>query len=316
MRASPVTVESKAGADALQHRPLLWFTIRRCVDVSFPSLAHDRSSRIVMTWQQGESQVRVLAIGLLSLLAGVGLPGCECGGENYASDCLVNASNEEEVVEPDEDSAAVSFRNQMVDPSASSANDTALDLFVNTESQPLFEGTEYSDAGSVRSARIELDQSSQSVAFDLRASATDLSLISNQSASLRTETSYTLVAMGDLGDSSTHNLAVLRHLDRSPPGGRVSMRFVNTLAATVTPLDVIVDGDLEVAGLEYGDDSDYIELQPDGGVIEVELRDLQDDVVATADCDVDDGLTYIAVLAYESFNALDDNDIRLYCRSQ
>ncbi|MBA1145877.1 DUF4397 domain-containing protein [Ectothiorhodospiraceae bacterium WFHF3C12] len=242
---------------------------------------------------------------LLALLA-LSLSGCDCEGEGYASDCLLSYAAQPDV-------ARIQFLNQLADPGGDDAGAVEIDLFAGTRSDALFTGRGYTTTSAGALADLELDGNTQRVAFETRASADGLTLVSNRSFELAQDTRYVALATGTLGRTESYGFLVYPHEDQDPPEDRVSIRFVNTLSETIQPLSLVLRGVTDLAQLGFGDDSGYVRVDPDRAEIELELRDGAANTIATVSCPVDEERTYLGVLAYAAFDTVDDDDIRLFC---
>lgn len=253
--------------------------------------------------------MRKVLVALLVLLPVVNLGGCDCGEEGYVSDCLREVAGRPDVAE-------LQFFNQMTDVAAGDPEDVALDLFASMESGALFESRGYTTTSAGGTVQLELDDSSQQVSFDLRASATDITLVSGISAGLSRESRYAAVAMGAVGQPASHRLVIYPRQDRDPADDRVSIRLVNTLSQSVQPLIVVTRAGSRVSELAYGEDSGYVLLRPDDGEIELDLRDGAGNTVSSVSCSVSAEQAYLGVLGYAAFDQVDDDSIRLFCHQR
>jgi len=75
------------------------------------------------------------------------------------------------------DSARIYFHNQMTQTSGGSSNDVSVDLFVDDMNTALTRDRGYTETGSVSSNSIELDDDSESIAFDARGASSGSTLI-------------------------------------------------------------------------------------------------------------------------------------------
>lgn len=250
--------------------------------------------------------MKMVLRGLVIAAMTLTLAGCDCDGEGYVSDCLLTYAGE-----PDE--ARVQFLNQMTEPAADDAAAVEVDLFTGVESDALFSARGYTTTSIGGVAAVKLDGQSQRVSFDTRSSANDLTLVSGRSVELIRETRYAAVAMGTLDRVDSYDLRIYPNEDQDPPRNRASIRFVNTLSESTQPLRLVLPGGTELASLAYGDDSGYLQVNPDNGEIRLDLVGAGGVTVASVSCAVTEERTYLAILGYAAFDSVDDDAIRLFC---
>ena len=254
-----------------------------------------------------------LRAGLLALLVGMAgtLSGCDCDDDQNVTDCLFSGDF-------DSEQARVRLFNQLTDEGSTNADDITVDLLAGTESDPLVEDRGYDTSATPGTDGVDLDSDEQDVAFTLRRSDDNLELVSNRQLRLEDGDTYTLVAMGDVDNIASVRLERFQ-VDTAPPtGGQARVRFIHTLSRLdVSPLrlDVLRGGTLLVDALDFGTASAFVALTPDAGGLQVSLRDVDGDIVATPSCSITAGGRFEAVLAYQSFGDTDDGDIRLFCHA-
>lgn len=213
------------------------------------------------------------------------------------------------------DSTRLYFHNQMTQTTGGSSSDVNVDLFVDDLSTPLVDDRGYTETGSVSSDSIELDDDSETVAFDVRGSASGSSLISGPiNKTLVAGSRYTVVLMGDttLGNQQ---LETFRYQDVDVASGQIRVRFINTLSRlSGDELSVSVPGGQQlVSGLEYSDGSSYVSLSS-GSTLQVDVNNqTQGVIIDTVSCSVSSGRSYDAIIAYTRFDSADDQ-ISLYCQ--
>ncbi|MZR63295.1 DUF4397 domain-containing protein [Alcanivorax sp. DP30] len=213
------------------------------------------------------------------------------------------------------DSTRLYFHNQMTQTTGGSSSDVNVDLFVDDLSTPLVDDRGYTETGSVSSDSIELDDDSETIAFDVRGSASGSSLISGPiNKTLVAGSRYTVVLMGDttLGNQQ---LETFRYQDVDVASGQIRVRFINTLSRlSGDELSVSVPGGQQlVSGLEYSDGSSYVSLSS-GSTLQVDVNNqTQGVIIDTVSCSVSSGRSYDAIIAYTRFDSADDQ-ISLYCQ--
>jgi len=246
---------------------------------------------------------------LLLVSPALGLTGCDCGGDNYPSDCLLSSDASRFDTE-------IVFLSQLVDTSGGEDDAVTADLFAGTQSAALFADRGYSTTGEGGTASLRLNDSQQQVAFSLHRSRDDSVLVSNAGAVLEQSEHYWVLALGTFADVNSFQLATLRRDQQSVAGNRVSIRFLNALAETASPLRVLDGADVVVTSLFFGDNTGYVTANPDNGSLSIELRTQDDQQVATPSCDVQEGGTYLGVLGYAGSDSTADDSIRLYCHRE
>lgn len=214
------------------------------------------------------------------------------------------------------DSSRLYFHNQMTQATGGSSSDVRVDLYVDDINSPLLSDRSYTETGSVSSNTIELDDDSESIAFDVRASNSGSSLISGPvNRTLVAGSRYTVVLMGDttLGNQE---LGTFRYQDVDVASGQVRVRFINTLSRlSGDELSVTLPGGVQqlATGLEYARNSSYVSLSA-GSTLQVEVNnETQGVLIDTVSCSVSSGRSYDAIIAYTRFDSADDQ-ISLYCQ--
>lgn len=213
------------------------------------------------------------------------------------------------------DSVRLYFHNQMTQTTGGSSDDVRADLFVDNQNSPLVSDRGYTVTGSVSSDSIELDDDSESIAFDARSANSGSSLISGPiNKTLVGGSRYTVVLMGDttLGNQ---RLETYRYQDVDVASGQIRVRFINTLSRLNSDeLSVSVPGGEQlVNGLEYGDGSSYVSLSS-GSSLQVDVNnETQGITIDTVSCAVSSGRSYDAIIAYTQFDSADDQ-IAIYCQ--
>ncbi len=251
--------------------------------------------------------------GLLALLVGLAgaLSGCDCDDDQSVTDCLFSGDF-------DSEQARVRLFNQLTDEGSNDADDITVDLLAGTESDPLVEDRGYDTTPTPGTDGVDLDRDEQDVAFTLRRSDDNLELVSNRQLRLEDGETYTLVSMGDVDNIASVRLERFR-VDATPPtGGQARVRFIHTLSRLdVSPLrlDVLRGGTLLVDALDFGNASSFLALAPGTAGLQVSLRNVDGDIVATPSCNISAGSRVEAILAYQSFGDTDDADIRLFCHA-
>ena len=214
------------------------------------------------------------------------------------------------------DSTRLYFHNQMTQTTGGSSSDVNVDLFVDDLGSPLVDDRGYTEAGSVSSDTIELDDDSETIAFDVLGSASGSSLISGPiNKTLVAGSDYTVVLMGDttLGNQQ---LEIFRYQDVDVASGQIRVRFINTLSRlSGDEISVSLPGGGEAiaSGLEYSEGSSYVSLSS-GSTLQVEVNNqTQALLIDTVSCPVSTGRSYDAIIAYSRFDS-DDDQISIYCQ--
>lgn len=214
------------------------------------------------------------------------------------------------------DSTRLYFHNQMTQTTGGSSSDVNVDLFVEDLGSPLVDDRGYTETGSVSSDSIELDDESETIAFDVRGSASGSSLISGPiNKTLVAGSRYTVVLMGDttLGNQQ---LETFRYQDVDVASGQIRVRFINTLSRlSGDEISVSLPGGGQqlASGLEYSEGSSYTSLSA-GGTLQVDVNNqTQAVLIDTVSCSVSSGRSYDAIIAYTRFDSADDQ-ISLYCQ--
>ena len=96
------------------------------------------------------------------------------------------------------DSAQLYFHNQLTQVGGGSEDDITVDLFVDNQTTAVESGVDYTTRGSVSSNSLELDDDSESVAFDVRGTSSGSTLVNGPiNRTLTGGNRYTVVLMGD-----------------------------------------------------------------------------------------------------------------------
>ena len=96
------------------------------------------------------------------------------------------------------DSTRLYFHNQLTQVGGGSEDDITVDLFVDDQNSALESDVDYTTRGNVSVNSLDLDDDSQSVAFDVRGSSSGSSLVSGPiNRTLIAGNRYTVVLMGD-----------------------------------------------------------------------------------------------------------------------
>ncbi len=214
------------------------------------------------------------------------------------------------------DSARIYFHNQMTQTSGGSSNDVSVDLFVDDMNTALTRDRGYTETGSVSSNSIELDDESESIAFDARGASSGSTLINGPiNRTLVAGSHYTVVLMGDttLGNQQ---LGTFRYQDVDVGTGQIRVRFINTLSRlSGDELSVSLPGGGQqlVSGLKFGEGSNYVSLSS-GSSLQVDVNNsTQGVLIDTVSCSVSSGRSYDAIIAYTRFDSADDQ-ISIYCQ--
>ncbi len=224
--------------------------------------------------------------------------------------------DEEEDGELFGDSVRLYFHNQMTQTSGGSSSDVSVDLFVDDMNAPLSSNRGYTETGSVSSNSIDLDDESESIAFDVRGANSGSTLINGPvNRTLVGGSRYTVVLMGDttLGNQQ---LGSFRYQDVDVASGQIRVRFINTLSRlSGDDVSVSLPGGAQqlASGLEYGDGSSYSTLSA-GSTLQVDVNNqTQGVLIDSVSCNVSSGRSYDAIIAYTRFDSADDQ-ISLYCQ--
>ena len=214
------------------------------------------------------------------------------------------------------DSTRLYFHNQMTQTTGGSSDDVSVDLFVDDMNSPLASDVEYTVTGSVGSDSVELDDDSESIAFDVRGASSGSTLINGPvNRTLVAGSRYTVVLMGDttLGNQ---RLGTFRYQDVDVASGQIRVRFINTLSRRAgDDLSVSLPGGAQqlASALEYGDGSSYTTLSS-GSTLQVDVNNsTQGVLIDTVSCSVSSGRSYDVIIAYTRFDS-DDDQIAIYCQ--
>ncbi|MCG8393870.1 MAG: DUF4397 domain-containing protein [Pseudomonadales bacterium] len=215
------------------------------------------------------------------------------------------------------DNARLYFHNQLTQVSGGSQDDVTVDLFVDDQNSPLESDRAYTERGNVSNSSVELDDDSQSVAFDVRGSNSGSTLINGPvNRTLTAGDRYTVVLMGDT-TLDNRQLKTFRHQDMDVGTGQIRVRFINTLSRlSGDELSVSQSGGTGQAivnGLEYGDGSSYVSLNVSGSLNVNINNETQGVLIDQVSCNVSSGNSYDAIIAYTRYDS-DDDQISLYCQ--
>ena len=154
-----------------------------------------------------------------------------------------------------------------------------------------------------------LSSTSYTVTMSLVRTSDSLSLASN-SLSLTASGKYTLVAEGDLGNT-TPQLQAYRQSYSAVGSGEVRLRFINALSqlANTAPLDIGSNGANLVTGLSYGSASGYLTLSTSATSLGFDIQQAGSKL-ASPSCAVQPGQNYDAIIAYTNADA---TAIGLFC---
>ena len=214
------------------------------------------------------------------------------------------------------DSTRLYFHNQLTQSTGGSSDDVVVDFYVDDMNSPLSEDRGYTESGNVSSNQIELDDESENLQFDVRASSSGSTLINGPSTqTLIAGDRYTVVMMGDttLGNSQ---LKSFRYQDVDVGSGQIRVRFINTLSRLAgDDLSVTLSGGAQqlATDLEYGGASSYNTLSA-GSTLQVDINNqTQGVLIDQVSCNVSSGRSYDAIIAYSRFDS-DNDQISIYCQ--
>jgi len=233
--------------------------------------------------QTGRDSGRLLVVAVLTML----LVGCYGGTTGTQIVGQVNA-------------ATLFFYNQLTDYGTASPDSVTVTLAEGSPPVPLRESVPYSTSTDAASTRLTLDSSPFQALFTLQRASDGLPLGSN-TQSLVNGAKYTLVAFGDLGNT-TPTVRAYRQNHATVAPTEIRIRFIHTLSqlTNVAPLDVTLAGSDLVTGLNYSSASGYLTI--DTGV--TSATTLSFDILqagsslAIVDCQVQPGDNYDAIIAY------------------
>ncbi|EKF73840.1 hypothetical protein A11A3_11543 [Alcanivorax hongdengensis A-11-3] len=210
------------------------------------------------------------------------------------------------------DKATLYFHNQLTQYAGGSVDDVTVDLFVDDLNTPRINDQEYTTSGTVSSETVDLDDDSQSIAFDVTGPAGSTLINGPVNYRLTKGDGYTLVMMGDTS-LDNRQLKLFRQVPMDT-GNQARIRFINTLSQiSDDELSVSSGGSELVNQLEYGDASSYVSLNNTGTLTftitdQTQALDLDD-----VNCNISSGRSYDAIIAYRRFDSEDDN-LELYCQ--
>ncbi|BAP15539.1 MAG: hypothetical protein AOY29_06690 [Alcanivorax borkumensis] len=217
------------------------------------------------------------------------------------------------------DSTRLYFHNQLTQVGGGSEDDITVDLFVDDQNSALESDVDYTTRGNVSVNSLDLDDDSQSVAFDVRGSSSGSSLVSGPiNRTLIAGNRYTVVLMGDT-TLDNRQLKTFSHQKMDVASGQIRVRFINTLSRlsgdelSVTSSSGIPGGQPLVSGLEYADGSSYVSLSAGSNLTVTINNETQGVMIDEVSCSVSSGRSYDAIIAYTEFDS-DDDQISLYCQ--
>lgn len=213
------------------------------------------------------------------------------------------------------DSTRLYFHNQMTQSTGGSSSDVSVDLFVDDMNSPLVSDRGYTESGSVSSDTLELDEESESIAFDARGASSGSTLVNGPvNRTLVAGDRYTVVLMGDT-TLDNRQLKTFRYQDVDVGSGQIRVRFINTLSRlNGDELSVSVPGGQQlVSGLEYAAGSSYVSLSAGSTLDVVVTNQTQGVDIDQVNCSVSSGRSYDAIIAYTRFDSADDQ-ISIYCQ--
>lgn len=214
------------------------------------------------------------------------------------------------------DSTRLYFHNQLTQTTGGSSSDVSVDLFVDDMNSALLSDRGYTETGSVSSQSIELDDESESIAFDVRGAGSGSTLVNGPvNRTLTAGDRYTVVMMGDT-TLDNRELKTFRYQDVDVASGQIRVRFINTLSRlNGDELSVTLPGGTQqlVSGLEYAMGSNYVSLSA-GSSLQVDVNNqTQGVLIDQVSCNVSSGRSYDAIIAYSRFDSADDQ-IAIYCQ--
>ena len=200
-----------------------------------------------------------------------------------------------------------------------SEDDSTVDLFVDDQTTAGGSGVDYTTRGSVSSNSLELDDDSESVAFDARGVSSGSTLVNGPiNRTLTGGNRYTVVLMGDT-TLDNRQLKTFSHQKMDVGSGQIRVRFINTLSRlsgdelSVTASGSTPGGQALVSGLEYADGSSYVSLSAGSNLAVTINNETQGVIIDDVSCSVSSGRSYDAIIAYTEFDS-DDDQISLYCQ--
>lgn len=204
------------------------------------------------------------------------------------------------------------FYNQLTSYGTTSPDSVTATLAQGSPPVPVREYVPYSDSTDAPATRLTLDSSPAQVLFTLQRASDGLPLGSN-TLSLENGAKYTLVAFGDLGNT-TPTLRAYRQNPTTIAATEIRIRFIHTLSqlTNVAPLTVSQGGTALVTGLDYGFASGYVTLNTGSTSTTTQSFDILQggSSLTIADCQVQPGDNYDAIIAYTDPTA---GTIGLFC---
>lgn len=217
------------------------------------------------------------------------------------------------------DSAQLYFHNQLTQVGGGSEDDITVDLFVDDQTTALESGVAYTTRGSVSANSLELDDDSESIAFDARGISSGSTLVSGPiNRTLTGGNRYSVVLMGDT-TLDNRQLKTFSHQKMDVGSGQIRVRFINTLSRlsgdelSITASGSAPGGQALVSGLEYADGSSYVSLSAGSNLAVTVNNETQGVIIDDVSCSVSSGRSYDAIIAYTEFDS-DDDQISLYCQ--
>ena len=234
-----------------------------------------------------------LAPACLTLLLG----GCG-GGDNSKTLAGIHVNN-----------ASLYFYNQLTQFGSSTSTNLDVNLLVGATSTALQTSVPYSTTYDAGATSLSLNGTTADVQFSLQRSSDGLILGTN-SLTLTDGAKYTLVALGDLGNTAPQ-VRAFRQNYSLVSGGAVRIRFIDALSQlpNTASLEVDVDGTPLASGLEYGYASGYSILSNTSPTLTFNILQAGTSL-AKVDCSVQNGESYDAIIAYTNPSA---SNIGIFC---
>lgn len=261
--------------------------------------------------------MRLIQFLRLTLVLGLSLLLSGCGGTSIGT-CLVLGGCVDGITSTNPggtggSKATIYFYNEVTDFGVGNPDVTADLKQGSSPTVKLLSSVAYSTDTDAAATSVSLATTSgvlsSAVSLSLVRSSDGLSLASN-SVSLTANGTYTLVAEGDLGNTSPQ-VQAYRQSYSAVGGGEVRLRFINTLSqlSNTAPIDIAFNGGSLVTGLSYASASGYLTLSTSATSLGFDIQQAGS-TVATPSCTVQPGKNYDAVLAYTNANA---TTIGLFC---
>lgn len=238
-------------------------------------------------------KVACLAPACLTLLLG----GCG-GGDNSKTLAGIHVN-----------AASLYFYNQLTQFGSSGITSLDVNLLVGATSTALQTNVPYSTTYDAGATSLSLNGTTDELQFSLQR-ASDGLILSTNNLTLSDGAKYTLVALGDLGNTAPQ-VRAFRQNYSLVSGGAVRIRFIDALSQlpNTASLEVTVDGTAVASGLEYGYASGYAILSTTNPTLTFNIVQAGTSV-AKADCSVQNGESYDAIIAYTNPSAA---NIGVFC---